>query len=158
MRVQCFRLTKDVDYTLCIEILITDYQLWLKSRILIDKATSKGLTIGYQSYVNTSKGVEFMYCHRVIVNFRKTAVDLLYQLYLLVDIPQDGTDLQTYPQTFTGKYIVAYGTTGEMSDADNDKIYDYHTLFKRDASTAIAMNVRLDMNGKAARELSTHPR
>ena len=92
--------------------------------------------------------VEFMYYHRVIVNFRKTAADLLYQLYLLVDMHQDGTDLQTYPQNLIGNYIVAYGTTGEMSDVDTDKLYDYHTLFKPDLSTAITMNVRLDMNGK----------
>lgn len=29
--IQCFKLAKDVDYTLCIEVLITDYQLWHKS-------------------------------------------------------------------------------------------------------------------------------
>ena len=44
--IQCFRLTKDVDYTLTIEILITDYQLWHKSRISIDKSTLQGLNIG----------------------------------------------------------------------------------------------------------------
>ena len=46
MGIQCFRLTKDVDYTLCIEILITDYHLWHKSRMSIDKSTSQGFTIG----------------------------------------------------------------------------------------------------------------
>lgn len=33
MEIQCFILTKDVDYTLCIEILITDYQLWLNHKL-----------------------------------------------------------------------------------------------------------------------------
>ena len=46
MGIQCFRLTKDVDYTVTIEILITDYQLWHKSRISIDKSTLQGLNIG----------------------------------------------------------------------------------------------------------------
>ena len=35
---------KIVDYTLCIEILIVDYQLWHKSRISIDKSTSQGMS------------------------------------------------------------------------------------------------------------------
>ena len=41
MGVQLLRLPKDVDYTLCIEIQITDYRLWHKSRISIDKATKR---------------------------------------------------------------------------------------------------------------------
>ena len=63
------------------EILNIDHQLWHKSIISIDKATSKGLTIENvalkkfsHSYVNSSDCIEFMYYHRVIVNFRKTAV------------------------------------------------------------------------------------
>lgn len=46
MGIRRFPLTKNIDYTLCIEILNVDYQLWQKSRISIDQATSKGLTIG----------------------------------------------------------------------------------------------------------------
>ena len=38
MGIQCFALAKNIDYTLCIEILNVDYQLWHKSRISIDKA------------------------------------------------------------------------------------------------------------------------
>lgn len=48
---------KDVDYTLCIEILNTDYQLWHKSRISIDKATSKGLSIGNVAVKNSVKDI-----------------------------------------------------------------------------------------------------
>ena len=59
-----------------------------------------------------------MYYHRVIVNFRKTASDRLYQLHLLVDIPQNGDDLQTYAQNFTENYITAYGIIGTASDID----------------------------------------
>ena len=137
MGIQCFPLTKDVDYTLCIEILNVDYKLGQKSRISTDKATSKGLTIGNVAlkkfchrYINSSNNVEFMYYHRVIVNFRKTAANPLYQLHLsVVNIPQDGNDLQTYAQNFTENYIIAYGIIGEMSDDDSDKVYDYHTAF-----------------------------
>ena len=78
MGIQFFRLPKDVDYTLCIEIQITDYRLWHKSRISIDKATSKGLTIGNvevkkhsHRYANLRDSIEFMYYHRVIVSLRK---------------------------------------------------------------------------------------
>ena len=71
MGIQCFRLTKDVDYTLYIEILITDYPLWHKSRISIDKLTSQGLTIGdvfvkkfSHRYIDSSNSIEFMYYHK----------------------------------------------------------------------------------------------
>ena len=73
--IQCFPLTKNIDYTLCIEILNVDHQLWHKSRISIDKATSKGLTIGIvevKSFLTDILiNVEYMYYHRVTVNFRK---------------------------------------------------------------------------------------
>ena len=74
MGIQCFRLTKDVAYTLCIEILITDYQLWHKSRISIDKSTSQELTIGdvfvkkfSYRYIDSSDSIDLMYYHKVIV-------------------------------------------------------------------------------------------
>lgn len=89
-----------------------------------------------------------MYYHEVIVNFRKTSPDPLYELHLLVNILQDGTDLQIYPQHFTGNYIIAYGTTESLNDVDVDKIYDYHTFFKPIVSTAMTMNAPLDVNGK----------
>ena len=82
---QRFSLIKYVNYTLCIEILITDHQLSHKSGISIDKATSKGLTIGNlvvkkfsHRYIDSSKSTEFMYCQKVIVNFRKTVPDPPY--------------------------------------------------------------------------------
>ena len=102
MGVRCFTLKRNNDYTLCIEILNVNE---CKLRISIDKATSKGLTIGNvavkkfsHGYVNSRNSVEFMYFYRVIVNFMTTTSDPLYQLHLLADIPQDGTDLQTYAQ------------------------------------------------------------
>ena len=42
MGINCYQLNKDKDYTLCIEILNSDYQLWHKSVATINKTTSKG--------------------------------------------------------------------------------------------------------------------
>ena len=84
---------------------------------------------------------------RVIVNFRKTAANPLYQLHLLVNIPQDGNDLQSYAQNFTGNYIVIYGIIGNVNDVDADKVYDYHTAFNIEP-TKVKVNVPLDMNNK----------
>ena len=46
MGINFYRLTANTDYTLCLELLNTDYQLWHKSKITIDKGTSTGLSIG----------------------------------------------------------------------------------------------------------------
>ena len=89
MGIQCYRLQLNVDYTLCIEILNTDYLLLHKARISVDKSTSEGSTIGNvlvrkfsHRYVNSKNSVEFMYYHRVILNFKKTAATLIFLLIL----------------------------------------------------------------------------
>ena len=46
MGINFYRLTANADYTLCLEILNTDYQLWHKSQITVDKGSSTGLSIG----------------------------------------------------------------------------------------------------------------
>ena len=95
MGIQCYRLQKNVDYTLCIEILNTDYQLWHKARISVDKTTSQGLTIENvlvgkfsQRYLDSKTNPEFMYYHLVIINLKKTESSVPYVLHLLVDIKQ----------------------------------------------------------------------
>ena len=45
MGINFYRLPKNGDYTLCLEILYTDYGLWQKSQISVDKGTSRGLKI-----------------------------------------------------------------------------------------------------------------
>ena len=45
MGINFYRLPKNVDYTLCLEILNTDYELWHKSQISVDRGTSQGLSI-----------------------------------------------------------------------------------------------------------------
>ena len=45
MGINCYTLDRNKDYTLCIEILNSDYQLGHKSVATIDKTTSEGVTI-----------------------------------------------------------------------------------------------------------------
>ena len=92
------------------------YQLWHKSQVSIDRATSQGLTIGNVSvrkfshrYIDSSNQPQFMYYRRMIINFRKTAPAHPYFLHLLVNIAQVGSDRAIYPTNFTGVYIIAYG-------------------------------------------------
>lgn len=66
---------------------------------------------------------------------------------MLVNIPQDGNDLQSYAQNLTGNYIVIYGIIGNVNDVDADKVYDYHTAFNIEP-TKVKMNVPLDLNNK----------
>ena len=89
MGIQCYRLQLNVDCTLCIEILNTDHLLLHKARSSVDKSTSEGSTIGNvlvrkfsHRYVNSKNSVEFMYYHRVILNFKKTAATLIFLLIL----------------------------------------------------------------------------
>ena len=111
-----YRLTANADYTLCLELLNTDYQLCHKSQISVDKGTSTGLSIenvGVRKlshrYTTSSNKVEFMYYHRIIVNFRKLNSGNKFFLHILVNIPQAGTDLAIYPRQFSGVYMIAYG-------------------------------------------------
>ena len=45
LAIQCYGLQKDKEYTLCLEILTTDYKLWHKSVITVDTTTSQGVTV-----------------------------------------------------------------------------------------------------------------
>ena len=78
MGINFYRLTANADYTLCLEILNTDYQLWHKSQISVDKGTSTGLTTGNvgvrklcHRYSDSKGQTQFIYYHRIIDNFRK---------------------------------------------------------------------------------------
>lgn len=130
--IQSFSLQKVKDYTLCIDFLITDYQLWHKSVVSVDKISSQGLTIGdsinrkFSHKYTTSPGqVENMYYIRFIVNFKKTADSAPYSLHVKVDIKNVGNDLSTYAAKWTQNYIVAYGLLGEDTIIDPE-LYDYH--------------------------------
>ena len=154
MGINFYRLTANADYTLCLEILNTDYQLWHKSQITVDKGTSTGLSIGNvgerklsHRYITSTNKVEFMYYHRIIVNFRKLSTGNRFFLHFLVNIPQDGTDLAIYPRQFSGVYIIAYGILGTTNNLDPDKTYDYHTAFDIHP-TEVEYNVDINANNK----------
>ena len=68
-------------------------------------------------------------------------------LHILVNIPQDGTDLAVYPRQFSGVYIIAYGIVGTFSNIDPDKVYDYHTAFDI-KPTQVVYNVDINANNK----------
>ena len=51
-------------------------------------------------------------------------------LHILVNIPQDGSDLAIYPKNFTRVYLIAYGVVSKVSnliktDKDDCKIDNY---------------------------------
>ena len=154
MGINFYRLAKNTEYTLCLEILNTEYALWHKTQISVDKGTSTGLSIGNVSirklshrYTQSNGQQQFMYYHRVIVNFRKLATGNSFFLHFLVDIPQDGIDLATYPRQFSGVYIITYGIVGAVSNIDPDKVYDYHTAFDI-KPTQVVYNVDINANNK----------
>ena len=154
MGINFYRLTANADYTLCLEILNTDYQLWHKSQISVDKGTSTGLTIGNvgvrklsHRYSDSKGQTQFMYYHRIIVNFRKLSSGNKFFLHIVNSIPQDGTDLAVYPRQFSGFYIIAYGIVGTTSNLDPDKVYDYHTAFDIHP-TQVVYNVDINANNK----------
>ena len=136
MGINFFRLAANTDYTLCLEILNTDYNLWNNTQISVDKGTSTGLSIGnlgvkklsHKYTVSTGK-TQTMYYHRIIVNFRKLSSGNKFFLHILVDILRGGYNLALYPRQFSGVYIIAYGIAGTFSNIDSDKVYDYHTAF-----------------------------
>ena len=152
MGINCYQLNKDKDYTLCIEILNSDYQLWHKSVATIDKTTSKGVSVaGFtvqkfsHRYTNSSGNTAYMYYIKIIVNFQKTVSGTYYSLNLYVDIPQTGIDLNTYPKKWTNNWMISYGVFGKVSSIDPQKTYDYHTAFDI-KPTEVVYNVDLDMN------------
>ena len=154
MGINFYRLTANADYTLCLEILNTDYQLWHKSQISVDKGTSRGLSIENVSvkklshrYIDATGQAQFMYYHRVIVNFRKLSSGNKFFLHILVNIPQDGTDLAVYPRQFSGVNLITYGIVGKISNIDPDKVYDYHTAFDI-KPTEVEYNVDINANNK----------
>ena len=153
MGINFYRLTVNADYTLCLEVLNTDYKLWHKSQISVDTGSSQGLTIGNVSvrkyslrYLDPKNQPQFIYYHKIIVNFRKTTSSP-YFLHILVNNPQEGTDLAVYPRNFKGVYIIAYGIVGKASNIDPDKVYDYHTAFDI-KPIEVSYNVNINANNK----------
>ena len=159
MGINFYRLVANADYTLCLELLNTDYQLWHKSQITVNKGTSTGLTIGNVSvsklshrFTHSKGQTQFMYYHRIIVNFKKLSSGNKFFLHILVNIPQEGTDLAVYPRQFSGVYMIVYGIVGTTSNLDPDKVYDYHTAFDI-KPTEVVYNVDINANQKVIKNV-----
>ena len=155
MGINFYRLTSNTDYTLCLEILNTDYNLWNNTKISVDKGTSTGLSVGNVSVKKLSHKytkTKTMYDHRIIVNFRKLSSGNKFFLHILVDILRGGYNLNSYPLIFRGVYIIAYGLKGTFSNIDSDKVYDYHTAFDI-KPTEVVYNVDINANQKEIKNI-----
>ena len=159
MGINFYRLTANTNYTLCLEILNTDYNLWNNTKISVDKGTSKGLSIGNvivkklsHRYTDSSKLTKVMYYHRIIINFRKLPSGNKFFIHIFVDILRGGYNISTYPRLFKGVYIIAYGIVGTFSNIDPDKVYDYHTAFDI-KPTEVVYNVDINANQKEIKNI-----
>ena len=159
MGINFYRLTANTEYTLCLKILNTDYNLWNNTQISVDKGTSTGLSIGNVSvkklshnYSDSTGKTQTMYYHRIIVNFRKLSSGNKFFLHILVDILRGGYNLASYPSLFKGVYIIAYGIEGTFSNIDPDKVYDYHTAFDI-KPTEVVYNVDINANQKEIKNI-----
>ena len=159
MGINFYRLTANTEYTLCLEILNTDYNLWNNTKISVDKGTSTGLSIGNvgirklsHNYSDSTGKTQTMYYHRIIVNFRKLSSGNKFFLHILVDILRGGYNLASYPSSFKGVHIIAYGIEGIFSNIDPDKVYDYHTAFDI-KPTEVVYNVDINANQKEIKNI-----
>ena len=154
MGLNFYRLVGGADYTLCLEILNTDYQLWHKTQISVDNNSSQGLQLGNVSvkklqhrFIDSKSQSQYMYYHRVIINFKKLTTGNKFFIHILVNIPNNGNDLSVYPSQFSGVFIIAYGIMSAVSNIDSDKVYDYHTAFDI-KPTQVKYNVIINANNK----------
>ena len=155
MGLNFYRLVGGADYTLCLEILNTDYLLWHKTQISVDDNTSQGLQLGnvsvkklQHSFTDSKNQTQFMYYHRVIINFKKLTTGSRFFIHILVNIPNNGNDLAVYPLQFSGVYMIAYGIMSKVSNIDPDKVYDYHKSFEIYRSQ-VKYNVDIIANNKS---------
>ena len=106
MGLNFYRLVGGADYTLCLEILNTDYILWLKTQISVDNNTSQGLKLDNVSvkklqhrFIDSKGKTQFMYYHRIIINFKKLRIGNKFFIHILVNIPQDRNELAIFSIT-----------------------------------------------------------
>ena len=154
MGLNFYRLVGGADYTLCLEILNIDYQLWHKTQISVDDNTSQGLRLGNVSvkklqhrFTDSLNKTQFMYYHRVIINFKKLTTGNKFFIHILVNIPNNGNDLSVYPMQFSGVFIIVYGIMSKVSNIDPDKVYDYHKALDV-KPTQVVYNVDINANNK----------
>ena len=147
------------DYTICFELLNTDYTLWHKTQIEVDRRTSSGLTFLSESvkkhtysYYYPTNNLNYMYYHRVIVSFTKANAGRSF-FHLTLNIPEFRNDLNSYPNEFTKFYIIVYGINGAHGNVDPDRSFDYHTAFDI-KPTQVVYNVAINANNKPITNLA----
>ena len=147
------------DYTICFELLNTDYTLWHKTQIEVDHRTSSGLTFLSESvkkhtysYYYPTNNLNYMYYHRVIVSFTKANAGRSF-FHITVNIPEVGNDMNSYPSEFTKFYVIVYGISGAHGNVDPDRSFDYHTAFDIQP-TQVVYNVGINANNKAITNLA----
>ena len=156
MGVNFYRLAAG-DYTICFELLNNDYTLWHKTQVSLDHQSSTGITflkesIKKETYSYFTNSQQYMYYHRIVVSFNKGASGSAF-LHLLVNMPQVGNDMTSYPAQFTGFYVIVYGVRGEVGDVDPDKSFDYHTAFDVRPSE-VSYNVGINANNHSITNLA----
>ena len=159
MGINFYRLPRNVDYTLCLELINTNTLLWTKSKISVNKETSIGLSIGNvgirklsHNYTKSNGDPATIFYHRIIVHFRKLNIIGRSFLHILVDIPLGVFSQNIFPRNFLGVYLIAYGITGSVSNIDPDKVYDYHTAFDI-KPTEVVYNVDINANKKEIKNI-----
>ena len=78
-------------------------------------------------YKTCSNQTEFMYYHKLVAVFSKTASSKPYFLHVQNIMAQAESDLGVYPTNFDKYYLITYGILGEAMDLDANKTYGYHT-------------------------------
>ena len=147
------------DYTICFDLLNTDYTLWHKTQIEIDHRTSTGLTFLSESvkkhtysYYYPTNNLNYMYYHRVIVSFTKSNAGRSF-FHITVNIPSNGNDMDSYPSEFTKFYLIVYGISGAHGNVDPDRSFDYHTGFDV-KSNEVVFNVPINANNKEIKNIA----
>lgn len=145
-----FRLSAG-DYTICFELLNSDYTLWHKTQINVDHQTSSGLSFLSESvkklthsYYYPTNNLNYMYYHRVMVSFTKRNSGSSF-FHVTVDMPEVGNDMSSYPSEFTKFYVIVYGINGAFGNIDPDRSFDYHTAFDIQP-TQVVYNVDINAN------------
>ena len=144
---QMFRMTKNKEYSLVVELYNRDYKTWQRQQTFVEGTgiwVINHNTTKYQYQYGSSGD---LYYTKTLIKFKKTSSSPPIFVYFTVHFDDNGGDMNTYPKEFKNQVcIVAYGIEG-LSDHDDPEVYDAHEAFEID-KTKMKMLVPLDMNGK----------
>ena len=139
--------SKDRYYTVAIEWLTTDNNVW--NRMEIFNNITSGSIISNQT--RKFEDGEGLYYTRSIIQFEVMAITSP-PIYLLSTIHIDGVN-PTYPAKFSEVYNIIYGINGSHTTV-SPSVYDYHDAYDI-KNNKMTMNVDIDMNHKAITNIKT---